>query len=73
MERIPEIVQAHGMSGSADLIATVVSADIHRLFDVDAAILAIEGVERTETSVSMGELIPYRVQPLVERLRRAAG
>lgn len=73
MERIPEIVQAHGMSGSADLIATVVSADIHRLFDVDAAILAIEGVERTETSVSMGELIPYRVQPLVERQRRAVG
>lgn len=69
---IPEVVQAHGMSGSADLVATVVSPDIHRLFDVDAAILAIDGVERTETSLSMGELIPYRVGPLLDRGRRSA-
>jgi DNA-binding Lrp family transcriptional regulator len=70
MAGIPEVVQAHGMSGTTDLVATVVSADIHRLFDVDAAILAIDGVERTETSVSMGELIPYRVGPLLERGRQ---
>jgi DNA-binding Lrp family transcriptional regulator len=69
--RIPEVVQAHGMSGSADLVATVVSPDVHRLFDLDAAILAIDGVERTETSLSMGELIPYRVGPLLDRGRRA--
>jgi DNA-binding Lrp family transcriptional regulator len=72
LERVPEVVQAHGMSGSADLVATVVAPDLHGLFDIDAAILAIEGVERTETSLSMGELIPYRVRPLVERHRRAA-
>jgi len=24
-------------------------------------------VERTETSLAMGELIPYRLQPLLER------
>jgi DNA-binding Lrp family transcriptional regulator len=70
MAEIPEVLQAHGMSGSSDLVATVVSPDIHRLFDVDAAILAIDGVERTETSISMGELIPYRVQPLLEHRRR---
>jgi DNA-binding Lrp family transcriptional regulator len=70
--KIPEVVQAHGTSGSADLVATVVSPDIHRLFDVDAAILAIDGVERTETALSMGELIPYRVGPLLDRGRRAS-
>jgi DNA-binding Lrp family transcriptional regulator len=70
LAEIPEVVQAHGMSGATDLVATVVAPDIHRLFDVDAAILAIDGVERTETSLSMGELIPYRVGPLLDRGRR---
>ena len=29
--------------------------------------LACEGVERTETSLAMGELIPYRITPLLKR------
>ena len=36
----------------------------------DARILAIEGVERTETSLVMGEVIGYRVTPLMELARR---
>lgn len=72
LARIPEVVQAHGLSGTSDMLAIVVCPDIRRMFDVDAAILAIEGVERTETSLSMGELIPYRVGPLLDRGRRAA-
>jgi len=67
LAEIPEVVQAHGLSGEADMLAIVVCPDIRRMFDVDAAILAIDGVERTETSLSMGELIPYRVGPLIER------
>ncbi|GAA3894974.1 Lrp/AsnC family transcriptional regulator [Leifsonia kafniensis] len=64
---IPEIVQAHGMSGSTDLLVRVVCTDADDLFRIDGTILAVEGVERTATSLSMGELIPYRVAPLLER------
>ena len=64
---IPDVVQAHGLSGAADVLCLIVCPDIHRLFEVDATILAIDGVERTETALSMGELIPYRIQPLLER------
>jgi DNA-binding Lrp family transcriptional regulator len=64
---IPEIVQAHGMSGQADLLVRVVCTDADDLFRIDATILAVEGVERTETSLAMGELIPYRLEPLLER------
>lgn len=67
---IPEIVQAHGMSGQIDLVVRVVARDTQHLFDVDARILAIDGVERTETSLVMGEVIPYRVAPLMELARR---
>lgn len=63
---IPEVVQAHGLSGQVDLLVQVAARDAEHLFGVDAAILAIEGVERTETSLSMGELIPFRVGPLLD-------
>ena len=64
---IPEIVQAHGMSGSTDLLVRVACADAEDLFRIDRTILACEGVERTETSLAMGELIPYRIVPLLDR------
>ncbi|WP_308799869.1 Lrp/AsnC family transcriptional regulator [Agromyces silvae] len=64
---IPEVIQAHGLSGSVDLLVRVVSRDAEDLFRIDGAILAIEGVERTETSLAMGELIPYRLGPLLDR------
>jgi DNA-binding Lrp family transcriptional regulator len=67
---IPEIVQAHGLSGQVDLLVRVACRDTRHLFDTDARILAIEGVERTETSLVMGEVIGYRVTSLMELARR---
>ncbi|MEU2202291.1 Lrp/AsnC family transcriptional regulator [Isoptericola sp. NPDC019482] len=69
LAEIPEVVQAYGHSGAADLRVHVVCRDTDHLFRIDAAILAIDGVERTETSLSMGELIPYRIRPLIEAAR----
>lgn len=70
LARIPEILQVHGLSGSIDLLAQVACRDARHLFDTDARILAVEGVERTETSLAMGELIPYRVAGLIGLARR---
>jgi DNA-binding Lrp family transcriptional regulator len=67
---IPEIVQVHGLSGQVDLLVRVACRDTQHLFDTDARILAIEGVERTETSLVMGEVIGYRVAPLMELAQR---
>ena len=64
---IPEIVQAHGISGAADLLIRVACTDAEDLFRIDHTILACDGVERTETSLAMGELIPFRVTPLLQR------
>ncbi|MHA7135104.1 Lrp/AsnC family transcriptional regulator [Oerskovia turbata] len=71
LAEIPEVIQAHGRSGTSDLRVLVACRTTDHLFRIDAAILAIDGVERTETSLSMGELIPYRVRPLIERARKA--
>lgn len=64
---IPEVLQALGMSGASDLMVQVVCTDAHDLFRIDGEILAIDGVERTETSLSMGELIPFRMGQLLGR------
>jgi DNA-binding Lrp family transcriptional regulator len=65
--QIPEVIQAHGLSGPIDLLVRVVCRDAHDLFRIDGEILAIDGVERTETSLAMGELIPFRLGPLLGR------
>ncbi|GAA2015480.1 Lrp/AsnC family transcriptional regulator [Microbacterium ulmi] len=70
--RVPEIVQVHGLSGQIDLLVRVACRDTQHLFDTDARILSIEGVERTETSLVMGEVIGYRVTPLMELARGGA-
>ena len=67
---IPEIIQAHGLSGSSDLLIRVVATDADDLFRVSSLILACDGVERAETSLAMGELIPFRAAPLLERTLR---
>ncbi|GAA5030211.1 Lrp/AsnC family transcriptional regulator [Microbacterium fluvii] len=67
--RIPEVIQAHGLSGQVDLLVRVACRDTQHLFDTDARILSIDGVERTETSLAMGEVIGYRVAPLLELAR----
>ena|SRR5680860_213057 len=73
LAQIPEIVQAHGMSGQSDLLVRVVCTDADDLFRIDGTILAVEGVERTETSLAMGEVIPFRVAPLLERAQHRSG
>ncbi|MGN8025726.1 Lrp/AsnC family transcriptional regulator [Microbacterium sp. 22242] len=73
LSRVPEVVQAHGLSGSIDILARVACRDARHLFDTDARILSIEGVERTETSLAMGEVIPFRVGGLMGLARREAG
>ncbi|MCT6980979.1 Lrp/AsnC ligand binding domain-containing protein, partial [Salmonella enterica subsp. enterica serovar Oranienburg] len=46
---IPEVVQANGLAGSMDLLVRVACRDTPHLFTTDRRILAIDGVDRTET------------------------
>ncbi|WP_312181380.1 Lrp/AsnC family transcriptional regulator [Arthrobacter sp.] len=64
---IPEVVEAHGLTGAADILLRIVALDAEDLFRVNKAILAVPGVERSDTTLAMGELIPYRVAPLLDR------
>ena len=67
LSQIPEIVQAHGLSGQADILLRLVCKDTDDLYRVNQEVLATEGVIRTETWLSMGELIPFRLSPVLQR------
>lgn len=73
LAEIPEVLEAYGLTGAADLLVRVVSTDAEDLFRINGKILACDGVERTDTSLAMGELIPFRLEPLLLRGPRNAG
>ena len=67
---LPEVISAHYTTGDADLLVQVVAKDTRDLYRITTSILAIEGVNRTSTAVSLVEPIPNRPHAL---LRAAAG
>lgn len=67
LAEIPEVVEAFGLTGQADIMVRVVSTDAEDLFRINGKILGCDGVERCDTSLAMGELVPYRVEPLLQR------
>jgi DNA-binding Lrp family transcriptional regulator len=67
---IPEVLQVHGVSGEIDLLVHVVAADADDLYRIAGQVLAVPGVERTNTALVMRELVNYRITPLLRRCVR---
>jgi DNA-binding Lrp family transcriptional regulator len=62
---IPEVLEAHTITGSGDLLCRVVArsnADLQRVID---QVVAYDGIVRAATIIALAEQIPYRVLPLV--------
>ncbi|MFC0434050.1 Lrp/AsnC family transcriptional regulator [Kutzneria buriramensis] len=64
---VPEVLQVHGISGQPDLFVHVVAEDADDLYRIAGQMLAIPGVERTNTALVMRELVSYRIRPLLEK------
>lgn len=63
--RIPEVISAHFTTGDADILVRVVAKDTRDLHRITNAILAIEGIARTSTAISLDQAIPYRPHALL--------
>lgn len=63
---IPEVLEAHGLTGNADILVRVAAKDAEELFRVHGQLLHIEGVNRADSALSMAELVPYRTTALLE-------
>jgi len=62
---IPEVLEAHTITGSGDILCRIVArsnADLQRVID---QIVGYPGIVRASTIIALAELIPYRVLPLV--------
>lgn len=64
---VPEVLEAHTITGSGDLLCRIVArdnADLQRVIDV---VVAHPLVERSSTLIALSTRIPYRTQALLGR------
>ncbi|MFI5835341.1 MULTISPECIES: Lrp/AsnC family transcriptional regulator [unclassified Micromonospora] len=70
---IPEVLEAHTITGSSDLLCRIVArsnTDLQRVID---QIVASEGIRRASTIIALAEQIPYRTLPLVRSAAQREG
>lgn len=68
LDEVAEVVEVHGVAGGDDILIRIVARDADDLYRIAGMILGIPGIERTEISLSMREMVRYRTAPLL-RLR----
>lgn len=66
----PEVIEVHATSGAADLLARVVARDTAHLYRLTDQIANVPGVQRSDSAISLAELLPARTRPLLERAAR---
>jgi DNA-binding Lrp family transcriptional regulator len=63
---VPEVIEAHTITGSGDVLLRVVArsnADLQRVID---RVVQAEGIMRSSSVIALETQVPYRVDPLVE-------
>ena len=65
LERIPEVLEAHTITGQGDLMIRVVAQDNAHLQHVIDRVVGVEQVERASTVIALATQVPYRTLPLV--------
>ena len=62
---VPEVIEAHTITGGGDMLCRVVARsnqDLQRVIDM---IVAVRGVERASSVISLATQVPFRTLPLV--------
>ena len=67
LAHIPEVIEVTGLSGVVDLLVEVVAKDADDLWRITEQVLAIPGVQRTDTALALRRFVQHRVGPLLER------
>lgn len=68
LEAIPEVIEAHTITGAGDMWCRVVArsnTDLQRVID---AVLSGPGVVRSTTVIALAEQVAHRVRPLARRV-----
>jgi DNA-binding Lrp family transcriptional regulator len=70
LREVPEVLEAHGVTGDRDLLCRVVARDNGHLQEVINTLVRHPAIQRSSTAISMSQQIPPRLEPL---LRAATG
>jgi DNA-binding Lrp family transcriptional regulator len=62
---IPEVLEVTGLSGVTDLLVEVAARDADDLWRITEQVLAIPGVQRTDTALALRRFVEHRTTPLV--------
>jgi DNA-binding Lrp family transcriptional regulator len=65
LAQVPEVIEAHTITGPGDMLCRIVArsnTDLQRVID---EIVDVGGVERASSVISLANQIPYRTLPLV--------
>lgn len=65
LREIPEVLEAHTVTGPGDLLCRVAARTNEHLQQVLSRILEVSGIGRSTTVIALSNQIPFRVQPLV--------
>lgn len=71
LSAIPEVLEAHTITGTGDLLCRIVArsnADLQRVID---EIVGYHAIVRASTIIALAEQIPYRTLPLIEEAAKA--
>jgi DNA-binding Lrp family transcriptional regulator len=64
LAEIPEVLEAHGISGQGDLHCRVVARTNAHLQDVINRMLEVEGIDRSTTVIALSDQVHFRTLPL---------
>ena len=66
---LPEVLEAHSTTGEGDLLCRVAARSNLHLEEIVQTLIALPGVTRTKTEISLNQRVSYRILPLVKQLR----
>jgi DNA-binding Lrp family transcriptional regulator len=73
LRHIPEVLEAHTITGPGDLLCRVVAHSNGHLQQVINRMLEVDGIRHTTSVIALSTPIAYRVLPLVEAAAGGAG
>lgn len=71
LAQVPEVIEAHTITGPGDMLCRIVArsnTDLQRVID---DIVDVGGVERASSVISLATQVPYRTLPLVRAVSAA--
>ncbi|WP_199439774.1 Lrp/AsnC family transcriptional regulator [Umezawaea beigongshangensis] len=73
LARVPEVLEVVTQAGREDLVARVASSTHKTLQEVVTVIIDLPGVRHTTTTLAVSTPVPYRLQPLLDKLTEGRG